>query len=120
MVNSMRYAIVEGGTVANVVLSDPDYAVQQGWVACPEEAGPGWLYDGTTFSPNIEGEQVRLADRYRAQRDAMLISCDWTQLADVPLADERRAAWAQYRQALRDITSQPGFPWSIEWPVQPT
>lgn len=52
----------------------------------------------------------------RAERDALLKSTDWTQLPDVPV--ETRDRWATYRQALRDITTQPG-PFSIVWPVAP-
>jgi hypothetical protein len=52
----------------------------------------------------------------RADRNARLSACDWTQLADAPVDS---LAWANYRQALRDITAQAGFPWSVEWPAQP-
>jgi len=38
----------------------------------------------------------------RWQRDAWLAASDWTQTLDAPLTDEQRAAWAVYRQALRD------------------
>jgi hypothetical protein len=56
------------------------------------------------------------AKSVRSTRNDKLKDCDWTQLAD-STAD--KAAWATHRQALRDITSQPGFPWTIEWPEQP-
>ena len=52
----------------------------------------------------------------RSRRDRLLQESDWTQLPDVPLAT--KAAWATYRQALRDITLQPN-PFSIAWPVAP-
>jgi hypothetical protein len=52
----------------------------------------------------------------RASRTEKLKDCDWTQIGD-STAD--KAAWATYRQALRDITTQEGFPWTVEWPVQP-
>lgn len=55
----------------------------------------------------------------RAMRDGFLSDCDWTQLPDSPLSTEAKAAWAAHRQALRDITEQPGFPASVEWPVAP-
>ncbi|NBW23522.1 MAG: phage tail protein, partial [Caulobacteraceae bacterium] len=42
---------------------------------------------------------------------------DWTQLPDAPVADHE--AWAAYRQALRDVPEQPGFPAQIEWPTAP-
>ena len=54
----------------------------------------------------------------RADRNARLAASDWTQLADAPLDAASRAAWAVYRQALRDITEQPD-PWAITWPERP-
>jgi hypothetical protein len=54
-----------------------------------------------------------------ARRTQLLVNSDWTQLADVPLSAERRAQWATYRQALRDITDQSGFPDNINWPATP-
>ena len=57
------------------------------------------------------------ADQIRAQRNALLAACDWTQVADAPVDD---LAWAVYRQALRDIPDQAGFPASVEWPVAPS
>ena len=48
------------------------------------------------------------------QRNQMLKDSDWTQVADAPVD---KAAWATYRQALRDITTQPD-PFNITWPKQ--
>jgi hypothetical protein len=56
------------------------------------------------------------AKSVRQQRTEKLKDSDWTQIAD-STAD--KALWATYRQALRDVTSQAGFPWTIEWPVAP-
>lgn len=55
----------------------------------------------------------------RARRNDMLSDCDWTQLADAPLTDAQKTAWAAYRQELRDVPSQSGFPWNVTWPVKP-
>jgi len=52
----------------------------------------------------------------RNSRTEMLKDCDWTQIAD-STAD--KTAWATYRQQLRDITAQSGFPWTITWPDAP-
>lgn len=52
----------------------------------------------------------------KSQRDALLVASDYTQLPDVPLSD--KAAWATYRQELRDITTQPD-PFNIIWPTPP-
>lgn len=56
------------------------------------------------------------AKSVRAARTEKLKECDWTQVADAPVDKE---AWATYRQALRDVTKQSGFPWTIDWPTQP-
>ena len=52
----------------------------------------------------------------RATRDARLSGSDWTQVADAPVD---KAAWATYRQALRDVPTQAGFPYDITWPSKP-
>ena len=52
----------------------------------------------------------------RAQRDDLLAKCDWTQLTDAPVD---KTAWAVYRQALRDLPEQSGFPWQVELPKDP-
>lgn len=61
-------------------------------------------------------ENAAQAASVRADRNSRLAACDWTQLAD-STAD--KTAWATYRQALRDITAQQGFPWNVTWPVEP-
>ena len=52
----------------------------------------------------------------REIRNQLLTECDWTQLSDI--SAETKAIWSQYRQSLRDITSQTN-PFSITWPVKP-
>jgi len=52
----------------------------------------------------------------RQQRNALLAASDWTQVADAPVD---QAAWAAYRQSLRDITQQSGFPDEVAWPTMP-
>lgn len=59
------------------------------------------------------------AEEARAQRDKLLAETDWTQVLDAPISAECREAFRVYRQALRDITEQDGFPESIVWPVKP-
>ena len=58
----------------------------------------------------------RASSNVRAYRNQLLADCDWTQLADAPVDS---AAWASYRQDLRDVTAQAGFPWDVQWPQQP-
>lgn len=65
---------------------------------------------------NTERAEEYSAERVRMQRDALLTACDWTMLPD-STAD--KAAWGAYRQALRDVPKQAGFPHQIEWPTPP-
>lgn len=66
-----------------------------------------------TYKAQKDAEQAKSV---RATRDAKLAECDWTQVADAPVD---KTVWATYRQALRDITAQEGFPWTITWPDAP-
>ena len=64
----------------------------------------------------IAAKDAEQAKNVRQQRTEKLKDCDWTQLADAPVD---QAAWSTYRQALRDVPTQAGFPWDIQWPSQP-
>ncbi|UOF80694.1 phage tail assembly chaperone protein [Caudoviricetes sp.] len=64
----------------------------------------------------VSQQAASKAAEVRQQRDALLVSSDWTQVLDAPVD---QAAWATYRQALRDITTQTGFPQVVEWPISP-
>lgn len=56
------------------------------------------------------------SDAVRRTRNQRLTESDWTQLED---SSADKVAWATYRQALRDMSSQEGFPWIIQWPEKP-
>jgi hypothetical protein len=65
------------------------------------------------FKARKDAEQATAVRQIRSDK---LADCDWTQVADAPVD---KTVWATYRQALRDITTQVGFPWEITWPTQP-
>lgn len=65
---------------------------------------------------DAEQAQARLPDEIRQQRNQLLTASDWTQISD---ATVDKQAWATYRQALRDITAQAGFPADVTWPTKP-
>lgn len=82
--------------------------------------GPIFI-DGETTAAEQEAaykaqKDVEQAKSVREQRSTKLAESDWTQVADAPVD---KAVWATYRQALRDITAQEGFPWTITWPDAP-
>tara|TARA_B100000575_G_scaffold242127_1_gene205385 strand:- start:249 stop:644 length:396 start_codon:yes stop_codon:yes gene_type:complete len=60
--------------------------------------------------------------RNRSIRNELLTLTDWTQLADSPFSDSKKAEWVTYRQALRDITSHSNWPnlEEADWPTQPS
>ena len=64
----------------------------------------------------ITAKDQEQANSVRQQRNDKLKDSDWTQVADAPV---NQAVWATYRQALRDVTAQTGFPWDTQWPTQP-
>jgi hypothetical protein len=67
----------------------------------------------TAYKAAKDAEQAKSV---RTTRGEKLKDSDWTQVADAPVD---KAAWATYRQALRDVTDQEGFPWTIDWPTNP-
>lgn len=83
-------------------------------------AGPQYQLSGDQVQRVFTVEQIPDAEKagqVRADRNAKLAASDWTQGKDIP--DNISSAWATYRQALRDVPSQAGFPWTVQWPTQP-
>ena len=87
---------------------DDKFTVVEG-LARPFEVGTADV-ESNAVSEMSADVKVRIA------RNQALAVSDWTQVADAPVD---RAAWADYRQALRDITSQADFPENIIWPTEP-
>jgi hypothetical protein len=67
------------------------------------------------YNPDAQAAE-QLAEEIRTERDRLLSASDWTQVADAPVD---QAAWAEYRQALRDVPEQEGFPENVVWPTEP-
>ena len=78
--------------------------------------GSGWVVE-TIPVAEPEPEPIAPEVSVRAERDGLLMNSDWTQVDDAPVD---KAAWATYRQALRDVPSQSGFPTNVTWPVEPS
>lgn len=66
-----------------------------------------------------ETEYNNLAKEIRTTRDKFLEETDWTQVTDTALTEEKQAEYKEYRQKLRDITAQEGFPYYVEYPKKP-
>jgi hypothetical protein len=65
------------------------------------------------------GENNRLAAAAREKRNALLAECDWRVIKALEDGNGLDFDLAVYRQALRDIPEQPGFPLNIVWPTAP-
>lgn len=95
----------------------PLEAVEQNTAAVNQD---GIWVVGYSVRPLDEQERAQKtlmeAARQRQMRNNLLDQSDWTQLADAPVDAQ---VWATYRQALRDVTQQAGFPFDIAWPSPP-
>lgn len=92
---------VSDGKVINIP-PKPDYASNFDY------ASGQWVGD-------LDAQETNVISR----RNMILYSCDWTQLPNGPLTVEVQQEWAVYRQALRDITTQSGYPFDVVWPTPP-
>ena len=84
----------------------------------PTEINGQWFWEYGAVDWNEEAIAAAIEkqwDTIRTERNKKLYECDWTQLPDAPVDS---VAWATYRQALRDVTSQTD-PFEIVWPVKP-
>jgi hypothetical protein len=115
------YANIDGTCISlEVKFAEFDEVMPFG--ATPHDPMP---YGVELFNRAIAGEFGPIAPfpvesiiaQVRITRDGLLKSSDWTQLPDVPQAT--KDMWATYRQALRDITEQAGFPSNVTWPTAP-
>lgn len=75
------------------------------------------------FPPNLYRTIPKTYDQWvvdqRAMRDDLLLKSDWTQTTDCTLSAEKKTQWAAYRQQLREVPAQRGFPYDIKWPTKP-
>lgn len=80
--------------------------------------GDDLIYREEVVSAVVDGaaKDAHEAATIRAERDRRLAETDWTQLVDSALSDESMVLWQSYRQALRDVPQQDGFPASVAWP----
>jgi len=116
-----------------VELLDPNATIDGEAVPLEDRYHPDFLAQTVEVSDDVKVGALKVGDRFvmpenivpsltaeqaRAERERLLNITDWTQLADVPA--ETQEKWRKYRQALRDVPAQSGFPDKIKWPKEPT
>lgn len=122
-----------GGGLMLLRLYEDEQHVQHEDVSGMDTPREGWQY--TTYemrtqlpdgaldtAPDAWAAVIKRADyaaaaaEVRAERDKRIAATDWTVLGDAKTA---KADWREYRQALRDVPEQAGFPYAVQWPVPP-
>jgi hypothetical protein len=85
--------------------------------------GRGFVWSNYIFewvSEFTEIEQYNIQETsVKSIRDSLLYESDWTQIPNNPLTEQQQTEWVLYRQQLRDVTSQSGYPFNVVWPTQP-
>jgi len=72
-----------------------------------------------TIEPDPGPTEEQIAAQVRGERDRLIAETDHLVMPDYPLTDSERTAIADYRQALRDVPQQTGFPTDVDWPTKP-
>ena len=112
----MTYRITDTDTVIRLadnafIPADPanmDYLAYQAWLA-----------EGNTPEPVPQPTAEEQAASIRAERDQKLKQSDWIATKHLESGLMVPQEWLDYRQALRDITTQDGFPENVIWPTEP-
>ena len=85
--------------------------------AFPQKPDGAYYFDYS--SKQWVQDQFAQKDSIKLQRNQILQQSDWTQIPNSPLTPEQQDAWAAYRQELRDVTLQSGYPFNVVWPTPP-
>ena len=80
-----------------------------------EKIGDKWYTKYTIGQRDKEPIDKKYAENIRTRRDILIKESDWRAVSDRKLEPE----WKEYRQALRDISEQEGFPHDVKWPIDP-
>jgi hypothetical protein len=80
---------------------------------------PDVWYDFNYNTKQWVANRDKAIDFISEKRKKLLIDSDWTQLPNGPLTQQQQEAWAVYRQQLRDIPQQSGYPFNVVWPTPP-
>jgi len=111
----MKFYLVKSASEVNAILYDgvTQYTPPDGCTLLNEQEFAAWRIE----NPEPPKSADQLAASVRGQRDRLLERTDWTQAVDIAKATQDK--WAPYRQALRDVPQQAGFPFNVVWPQTP-
>jgi hypothetical protein len=131
--NQKTGQIINSGTCLNIdiqivpnscliieVESNPssDYVVNGEVIPLPPKPSTGaYVFD--YFKKEWVEDTQEQESEVLTKRNFLLQQSDWTQIPNNPLTPEVQNEWAVYRQELRDVTSQSGYPFNVIWPTPP-
>jgi len=116
---NIQEQLQDGESYIDGAIDDSAYYIEnESPIAIPPKPSQYSVFDFTT-KQWVENETMAISD-VLIKRQRLLYASDWTQLPNGPLTTAQQAAWATYRQELRDIPQQSGYPFNVVWPVAPT
>lgn len=124
----IRFGTCDDAVIAHKVQSGEAVVMQscnssQGYVldgvVTPLPPKPSLAHTFNYTTKQWEPDATLAATQVQSQRLKLLQESDWAALPDVPMTPEERVLWAAYRQGLRDVTAQAGYPLNVVWPVKP-
>lgn len=104
--------------VDSMCAPDTHYFFNGAVIKKPTKPSNSCFWDDVSFLW-VENSQLKAVE-VKGIRNTKLSNSDWTQIPNTPLTTEQQLAWATYRQELRDISQQSGYPFNVVWPVAPT
>jgi hypothetical protein len=111
--------IQSGESYLEGAIDDLAYYIANGVaVAIPAQPDQYSVFDFTT-KQWVQNQTMAVSD-VTLKRQKLLYASDWTQIPNGPLTSAQQSAWATYRQELRDIPAQSGYPFNVIWPTPPT
>jgi hypothetical protein len=112
----------EGAELDNYITSFSPYLAQEANIKSVDVvSNADYISSLVKEYTKIPASVIKIRNEAMAKRQMLLYQSDWTQLPDAQLAldNEEKKQWLEYRQALRDITTQPGWPAKVAWPKMP-
>jgi hypothetical protein len=116
-----RYALIKNGIVENIIIVDDlnAYTPEEGYslIAADDACHMNCKYENGQFVKNLDF----IADKVRKNRNMLLSATDLWVVPDrfATFSEAKKQEILDYRQALRDISNQEGFPEEIQWPAKP-
>jgi hypothetical protein len=116
--NDINAQLQDGEAYINGFVDDTKYYISDGApIEIPTKPSKYSIFDYTTKQWVLDENQA-ISDVVQ-KRNTLLYASDWTQIPNNPLSVALQAEWATYRQELRDISKQSGYPFNVIWPTPP-